>query len=164
MRGLACAASAALLLCSVTLCGVSAGAAPFPSVNGPPGATPATAFNPTKSAYQQTELGNCTAPGTCQIAFPATTAASTLIRHVSCGFVLTADGSAFEAYLSGDGGNNVSFLPVSQYTPAANGNTVNLIDAQTYYFLSVGKKPLIDIVTTGAGAQSLQCTLAGNTG
>lgn len=153
MRALVCAASAAFLLCSMNV-----SAAPFGAAA--PSSSPVTA-NSAKKPFQESALGNCTAPGTCEIVFPATTAARTLVKHVSCGFILANGGSAIEAYFSGDGNNNANFLPILQYPAAANGSVVNIIDDQTYYFLSSGKKPQIDIITTGAPAASLQCTIVG---
>lgn len=141
----------------------SAVAAPFPVADATTTTTSRVenVLDPVKRSYQVSATSNCSVAGVCQIQFPATLNENTLILHVSCGFLIASGGSVVEAYLNGDGGSNANFLAVSQYSPGANGDTVNIINTATYYFLAKGKKPQIDVLTVGTAAQSMQCTLEG---
>jgi hypothetical protein len=148
----------------------NANAQAFPSASGVP--LPSTAsrattkveniLDPVEKPFQESVVGNCGGVGDCEFQFPATTHANTLILHVSCSFDVANGGSVLTTSLSGNGNNNINYVPISG-SSVSGGTTVYVTNAQVYYFVGGVKKPQIDIYTTGAVATNVICTVAGYT-
>lgn len=119
--------------------------------------------NPIHHPYQQfADSGTCQYAGDCAVLFPATTAASTLIQHVSCEFYLASGGTVVKTTLSGPTGNDRNIFPAFAYAPQQ-GSTSYGIDAGAYLFFAKGEQPRIDVFSNGAPVQYLDCTISGYT-
>ena len=119
--------------------------------------------NPIHHPYQQfADSGTCQYAGDCAIVFLATTAASTLIQHVSCEFYLASGGTVSKTTLSGPGGNDRNMFPAFAYA-AQQGGTPYGLNADAYLFLAKGEQPRVDVFSNGAPVQYLDCTISGYT-
>jgi hypothetical protein len=156
MRSSAFAVLAASLFAASGVC-----AAPFPDPDSSASATRVENVNdPVLHPYQEYATTSCTSPGNCVINFPKTTHDKTLITHTSCLFGLDSSGVALFAYVGIVGANPKNFVPV--IANGTSGTTTNyLMNSQTYVFYAKGQQPRIDVLTSTAGATSLQCTLSG---
>lgn len=157
MRSPAFAVLTASLLAASGVC-----AAPFP---GPDSSTASATHvenvnDPVLHPYQEYAGTSCASPGNCVINFPATTHSETLITHTSCLFGLDSSGVALFAYLGILNASPKDFIPV--VANGTSGTTTNYImNSQTYVFYAKGQQPRIDVLTSIAGATSLQCTVSG---
>ena len=125
-------------------------------------ATPAEAtFNPLTQAYQQfaEPALTCTFQGDCAVLFPAT-ATKTIVTHVSCEFFLASGGTVLNASLGSQGSSPRNNLPTYAFATGSGG--VNFgINAEVYLVYPAGQQPRIDVFSSGAPVQFLDCTVSG---
>jgi hypothetical protein len=115
-----------------------------------------------KNAYQQGSiLADCTNPGYCNVTFPATTDAKTVITAVTCIFALPPGSSIGYAEFGTQGGLNFFVQPFFYGFSNLTGFNTYGINAQVNYFFNKGDVPVVAVSSSGGAVAGLECMASG---
>lgn len=141
------------MLAAATLCGFAVSGVALADIE-----TTVLLHNP----FQQgSTVANCTNPGFCEVTFPATTDAKTVITAVSCIFALPSGASIQYATFGPD--DSVKFYVQPFYYGFSNLTGFNTygINAQVNLFINKGDIPAAAIFSVGGNVGGLECTISG---
>jgi hypothetical protein len=112
--------------------------------------------------YQQgSTLADCTNPGLCEVTFPATTDAKTVVTAVSCIFALPPGASVAFATFGPDVSVKFYLQPFFYAFSNLTGFNTYGINAQVNLFLKKGDIPAAAVSSVGGSVGGLECTISG---
>jgi hypothetical protein len=111
--------------------------------------------DPVNRPYMQSVQNNDCTGTLCELTFPAATAPTTLVQHISCNFRLGSNVNTTDAF---------AFLPHDSNQLSVFGyanSNVRATNDNVYLFVNRGESLGIDILTANGPTQQLTCTISG---